>query len=407
VARFLILTQYFPPEIGAAQIRLDEVSRVLRESGHMVDVVTAMPNFPTGRVFPAYRGKLLVREEIGGQRVIRTWIYAAAGGGAVRRLASYWSFVCSSLVGCLLVPRPDVVLVESPPIFLGLTAYLFCRLTGARYIVNVSDLWLEVARDIGFVRSPLIFAAVEHLEMFIYRHAARVNAVTETIRALLVERKGVPRQKVLWLPNGVNLERFREVAADQRWRDQLGLNGRTVFIYAGSHQPSHGLDVLLEAAALLDGSIAMVLVGDGTEKERLVRAARARGLSNVCFVDPQPIDEIPGLLSLARAAVVSVRGEKTFSSTRPAKLFPAMACGKPIVYCGRGEGAALVRDAECGLVVPPGDAPALAAALRRLATDTQLAQALGLNGRRLVERTFDWRAIVSQWLGELGLDART
>jgi glycosyltransferase involved in cell wall biosynthesis len=289
--------------------------------------------------------------------------------------------------------------------FLGLTAYLFCRLTGARYIVNVSDLWLEVARDMGFVRSRRIFAAMEHLEMFIYRHAARVNAVTETIRARLVERKCVPPQKVLWLPNGVNLERFRLLAPDQQWRESLGLNGQTVFVYAGGHQPSHGLDVLLDAAALLDGSFAVLLVGDGTEKVRLVRAARARGLTNVRFVDAQPIDQVPRLLSLARAALVTVRGEEALDSTRPAKLFAAMACGKPIVYCGRGEGAAMVRDAKCGLVVPPGDASALAAALRRLAADPRLAEALGRNGRRLVERTFDWRAIVPQWLGELGFAA--
>jgi colanic acid biosynthesis glycosyl transferase WcaI len=400
--RFLVLTQYFPPEIGAAPTRLYEVTRALREHGHQVEVVTAMPNYPSGRVFPAYRGKFLCREAIAGQAVIRTWLYASTGTSAARRLAGYWSFALSSLVGCLLSRRPDVVLVESPPLFLCLTAYLYCLVTGTRFIVNVSDPWLEFARDMGFVRSRVMFRLLERLELFVYSRAFRVNAVTQAIRSLLIEKKSVPPQKVLWLPNGVDLDRFSVREPDKEWMARLGLEGVTTFIYAGSHQASHGLDVLIEAAARLDETIRILMVGDGTDKERLVRLARERGLRNIVFVDPQPLDEMPRLLSVARAALVVIRGEAAFSTSRPAKMLPAMACSLPIVYCGRGEGANIVQQGACGLVSPPGNVDALAGAIRRLAQDPELARRLGQNGRRTVERSSDWRTIVDRWLAELG-----
>jgi colanic acid biosynthesis glycosyl transferase WcaI len=396
--QFLLLTQYFPPEIGAAPVRLAELSRALRNQGHTVTVVTAMPNYPTGRVFPDYRGKFLMRDRVDGQAVIRTWIYAATGTSSLQRLASYWSFTFSAFIGCWLAPRPDFLVVESPPIFLGLTAYLFSVLTGCRYIVNVSDPWLEFARALGFIRSQRVFTLFERLELFLYRHAFKVNAVTRSIHTLLIERKAQPPEKVLWLPNGVNLERFRPCEPDAAWRERLGIADEAVFIYAGSHQMSHGLHVVIEAAGLLNCSARLLLVGDGTDKARLVQCAHRRGLRNVQFVDPQPIDEIPRLLSLARAALVVIRDAEAFSGSRPAKMFPAMACGLPLIYSGRGEGAELVQEMECGLVVPPGDPVALAAAITHLATDPELARRLGSNGRHFVEHSSSWNSIVRHWL---------
>ncbi|MBV9172475.1 MAG: glycosyltransferase family 4 protein [Chloroflexi bacterium] len=404
MARFLFLTQYFPPEIGAAAVRLDEITRAVCAAGHSVEVVTGMPNYPAGRILGAYRGKLIVRERDSGRRIIRTWTFASSRGGMTRRLANYASLTCSSLIGCFLASRPDYVFVESPPLFLGLTAWMFCRITGSQYIVNVSDPWLEFARDMGFIRSARLFAALERLERFIYKHALRVNAVTATIRTLLIETKGVPRERLSWLPNGVDLDRFRPLAPDPVWKERLELNGHAAFVYAGSHQRSHALDVLLDAASL-DRDLMVVLVGDGTEKARLIESAQAHALSNVRFVEPQRIDQVPRILSVARGALVSIRGEESFDSSRPAKMFAAMACGKPIIYCGRGEGASIVSANECGVVVPPGDAQALVNAMRRMAQDPELAERAGRNGRLLVERTSAWRDIVRNWLADLEVAA--
>ena len=401
MASFLLLTQYFPPEIGAAPVRLAQLAATLRNHGHSVTVVTALPNYPAGRVLPGYRKKLFVRETLNGQPVIRTWVYARGQTGTLARLATYGSFVVSSILGCLRAPRPDLLIVESPPIFLGLTAWFIHALTGRPYIVNVSDPWLEFAREMGFIRSQKLYAMFEYLERFVYRHALRVNAVTQAIRSLLIQQKHVPEDKVLWLPNGVDLESFVPSEPDVHLRNELGLSDRPTFVYAGSHQVSHGLEVVLEAAALLDSSIQLVFVGDGTDKQRLVSHARQRGLTNVRFLDPRPVSEIPRILSLGRGALVVLRGEEAFSGSRPAKMLPAMACGIPLVYCGRGEGARIVSESDSGLVVPPGDARALAQALRVLATDAALARHLGRNGRRYVERGSSWHSVVGEWLASL------
>jgi colanic acid biosynthesis glycosyl transferase WcaI len=401
VPRFLFLTQYFPPEVGAAPVRLQAIARTLTRCGHTVEVVTAMPNYPTGRVLPSYRGCVIARERLDGMRVIRTWIYAAGGRSAVARLASHGSFCVSAFIGLLLARRPDYVFVESPPMFLALTAWLFCRLRRTRYIVNVSDPWLEFARDMGYVRSHTVFRLLERIEIFGYRHAFRVNAVTETIRAMLVERKGVPSWKVAWLPNGVDIDRFRPRRPDHAWQARLGADARPTFVYAGSHQASHGLDVVLDAAQLLGGDIRIVMMGAGTDKPRLMQLAAQHGLTNVAFFDPQPIDAIPSVLSTARAALVVIRGEDSFASSRPAKMLPAMACAKPLVYCGRGEGAAIVERARCGIVVPPGDPRLLANAIRTLADDAVLAQEMGARARQWIEHGSDWREVVERWLAEL------
>ncbi|TMC72089.1 MAG: glycosyltransferase family 4 protein, partial [Chloroflexi bacterium] len=181
--RFLILTQHFPPEVGAAQIRLHAFGKQLQARGHEVRVVTAMPNYPRGEVFPEYRGKRVVREELDGLHVTRTWIRPATGRNVVKRLLGYWSFAISSVPACLREPKPDFIFVESPPLFLGCTAYVCSRLRRVPFILNVSDLWPASARELGIVRSKSLLWLGERLERFLYRTAYRITAQTDGIRA--------------------------------------------------------------------------------------------------------------------------------------------------------------------------------------------------------------------------------
>jgi glycosyltransferase involved in cell wall biosynthesis len=363
-----------------------------------------MPNYPRGRVFPGYDRALLAREEIAGLPVIRTWIYPAHGRNVLKRLANYGSFSLTSFVGCLLAQRPDYLLVESPPLFLGLTADLYSRLFRVPYILNVSDLWSEAASELGMLANKRILHLNTRLESFLYRRAHRINVVTEGLAERLITYKAVPRGKILWLPNGVNTETFRpHVPADNLARALRLSHDAPVFTFVGTHGQTQGMQVILEAAQRVGPSARFLLVGDGSEKPGLVERARALGLQNVTFLDPQPPAEVPRLMSLSRAALVTLRAGEMFRSVRPAKMFPAMGCGTPIIYSGDGEGAAIVRQADCGLTVPPGDAEALAQAVRELATDGERARRLGANGRRLAEQAYSWDTIVGHWLAELGV----
>jgi colanic acid biosynthesis glycosyl transferase WcaI len=392
---FMLLTQYYPPEVGAAQVRLHALACNLRDLGHEVTVVTAMPNYPAGVIQPGYRGRRLAREDVDGIPVIRTWVYAATGSSALRRMACYLSFCVSSLVGCFLAPRPDHVLVESPPLFLGVTAFLVSRLRRVPFIMIVSDLWPASARDLGFVTNRQMLWIAERLERFLYRTASRVTGVAEGICDAIAGCVG--RGKVMFLPNGVDVSMFRPLGSQRSGllrRDEIG------FLYAGTHGYTQSLDVILDAAELVHDlpQVVFLFVGDGPEKRRLRQAADDRGLANVRFADERPLNEMPVVFSEARAAIAMFRDRPVFSGTRPAKMFPALACGTPVIFAGQGEAADLITENSCGLAIPPEHPDDLAGAVRRLSSDAVLAEEMGAAGRRLVERQYSWTAIVERWL---------
>jgi colanic acid biosynthesis glycosyl transferase WcaI len=396
--RFLILTQNFPPEVGAAQIRLHAFAKQLQARGHEVRVVTAMPNYPRGEVFSGYRGMRLVREEIDGLPVTRTWIYPATGRNVLKRLLSYWSFAISSLPVCMREPKPDFIFVKSPPLFLGCTAYVCSRLRRVPFILNVADVWPGSARELGIVRNKTLLWFGERLERFLYRKAYRITAQTDGVRSYIGAIVGPG--KVMLLYSGVDTSDFRpRVAASVPWvaPDELA------FLYAGTLGYAHCWDVIVEAAELLRSrpDIVFLLVGDGPEKARLVEQSRLRNLNNIRFVERRPIDEMPVLFASCRATVIPLRKGELLKTTRPSKIFPALACESPVIFSGEGETARLLLENRCGIVVPPENGREFAEAVVRLADHPEEARELGRRGRVLVEREYGWDTLVGAWLREL------
>lgn len=399
--RFLILTQYYPPEVGAPQVRLQAIVRELKALGHEVEVVTALPNYPTGRILPGYRGRFYLQEEMDGVMVHRVWLYAAMGSG-LQRILNYISFTLTSLWGLWHAQRPDYVFVESPPLFLSLPGFLAARLFKAKMIFNVADLWPDVARELGLIQEGWMLRLAERLERWSYRAADKVNAVTEGIRSALI-KKGLPASKVLLLPNGVDTEMFKPKPSDVKLAQNLGLEGQKVILYAGTLGYVHGLETALGAARCLSNrqDIKFVFVGDGSEKEKLLKITRLHKLSNVQFLDPSPPNFVARLYSLSVAGLVVLRNVKTRSDFRSSKILPALASGVPVLHSGDGEGARLVEEAQGGLVIPPEDPQALAEAVVRLIDNPDLAKNLGQNGRRYAEKHLTWSALISDWVEQL------
>lgn len=400
--RFLILTQYFPPEIGAAQTRLEAMTVELTRMGHDVEVVTAMPNYPRGRIFPEYRGRLYSREVRNGVTVHHVWIYAAMGGGLLR-LLNYGSFVLMSTLGLLRSKRPDFVFIESPPLPLTLAGYLFARIWGVPSIMNVADLWPDAALEMGFLKEGPMVRLIRMLERWSYRHATYVNAMTEGIRETLLSQKALRPEKVLFLPNGVDTLHYYPRPIDTLLKRQLGLDGRKVILYQGTHGHAHGLDSVLRAAKLLEAErdIHFLLIGDGSERHNLEVLCKELALRNVTFHDPVSIRELPSYFSLAVCGLVSLRDLPHLNRARPAKMFPILASGMPIIFVGQGEGAKLALQAKAAVVVPPEDPQALATAVLRLIQNPDAIQELGANGRRFVETNLQWSKLVGAWLSQL------
>lgn len=401
--KFLILTQYFPPEIGAVPTRLDAMARELLRLGHRVEIVTGMPNYPSGRISPGYRGSFYRREVREGIVIHRVWLYPTVGSG-IGRVLNYLSFSVLALYGLLRSERPDYVFVESPPPTLSCPAYLFARLHRIPFILNVADLWPDTLVEMGLLNKGIALKLLYWLEAWSYRKAACVNAVTEGIRESLLRMKNVPAEKVLFLPNGVDTVRHQPCPCDGTLKESLGLAGKKVVLYSGTLGRAHGLEHVLQAAKILENEqdIHFLFLGDGSERPALEKQQRQLGLRNVTFHDAVSVDQLAPYQSIAECGLVSLRNLTIFEGARPSKMFPILAAGKPLIFCGSGEGANLIRRAKAGIVLPPENARALAVALPQFLRNTALVEELGRNGRSFVKENHEWSKLVGDWARELG-----
>ncbi|HUN28236.1 MAG TPA: glycosyltransferase family 4 protein [Alphaproteobacteria bacterium] len=395
--RVVILTQYYAPEIGAPQTRLAALARELIRHGHDVEVVTAMPHHLIGRVYDGYRRKFYLRDRVDGITVHRTWVYAATGTG-LRRIANYLSFACTSLVGLARTARPDALFVESPPLFLSVPGWIAARARGARLIFNVADLWPDSVRELGVMRDGPALRAASWLEQWSYRRADVVNAVTEGIGRTLRERKGVPASKVRFLPNGIDVDMFYPRERDRELGRQLKLDERPTFLYAGTHGIAQGLRSVIEAAKLAESHATVVMVGSGPTKPWLIDLARRMKVTNVRFVDPVPLHAMPAYFSLASASIVPLVDKPLMHGARPSKIFPSLASGVPVLFCGRGESAELLERAGAGIRVEPERAQALADQMIALARNEPELARMAQCARALAVERFAWAPIVEGWL---------
>ncbi len=406
--RFLILTQYFPPEIGGAQTRLKFLAAELARRGHDIEIVTSFPNYPKGEFFPGYEKGLYRREIWEGLTLHRVWLFPAVGSG-FKRMLNYGSFTLTSLFGLLRCKRPDYIFVESPPLFLSIPAWLIGLFWRSPFIFNVADLWPDVIVDQGFMKDGFVMKILRSIERWSYRRAAYVNTVTDWIVKVLQEKKDVPAEKILFLPNGADTDTFRPRPPDTQLLSQLGLAGKRVALWAGTLGFAHGIDNILNAAKLLESSqpqIHFLFVGHGSARAGLIAQAKSMNLSNVTFLDPVSLAEIARYYSICFCGLASLINIPVYEGARPSKVFPVLASAKPLVFIGSGEGARLVETAEAGAVVPVGDPKALAGTLSRFASDSSLAATCGQNGRRFVEENLQWSAIVGNWLAQLAPSRR-
>jgi len=399
---FLLLTLYFPPEIGAAPTRLEAMTRELTKLGHNVEVVTGMPNYPQGRIFSGYRGSFYRREVRDRVVIHRVWLYPTVGRG-LGRLLNYLSFSLFSLYGLARAKRPDFLFVESPPLTLSGPGRIYSFLRSVPLILNIADLWPDTLVEMGLLQAGTTLRWLYRLERWAYRKAAFVNTVTDGLRDSLLHAKGIPPERLLFLPNGVDTERHRPQEPDAAFKRALGLSGKYVLLYSGTLGRAHALENVLAAAALLNNQpdLHILFLGDGSERLALEEMKRRLQLDNVTFHDPVPIEKLAPFQAIADCGLVSLRNLPIFEGARPSKMFPLLAAGKPLLFCGHGEGANLVRAAKAGIVVPSGDPEALAKAISELLRNRPLLEELGANGRRFVEQHYEWRRLVSHWLESL------
>jgi len=385
--RLCILSQYFPPEMGAPQARLSELGERLVDRGWEIETLTALPNYPTGRVFTGYHPFRTHVEYVGRIRTVRVPIWPSKSG-FVKRISMYMSFVASAIYnGPRLCRRPDLLFVESPPLFIGYAARYLSRRWRCPYIFNVSDLWPESAIRMGIVKPGLATRLAERFELAMYRNAIGVTGQSEEIVESVRRRSpGTPTQIIT---NGVDTLVFGENRADEAARSLLGPEPGPIFIYAGLLGLAQGLDQVLDIAASTPDSVPgrFVLVGEGPEREHLLKRVDRESISRVRILPAQPRDRIPALLAVSDVALITLR--TSIPGAVPSKIYEAMASSLPILLIADGEAARRVEAAGCGLAVPPGDLKRARDACQRLATDEVLRRRLGNAGRQAAETLYN------------------
>jgi glycosyltransferase involved in cell wall biosynthesis len=389
--RILYLSQYFPPEIGATQTRAYEMARGLIATGNRVTILTEVPNHPSGIVPREYRGKLWSRETMEGIEVLRVWVWASPARTFFRRIASYLSYAMMATVAGLFLARGkyDLVLATSPPLFVGAAGLAISVLRRAPMAFEVRDLWPQAAIELGELNNRWAQRIATWLEESCYRRARRVVVVSAGVEKRLLER-GVSSSKLQLVPNGVNIETYRRLSADPELRESVGLRpGQFVVVFAGLHGLAQDLETILGAAErLVDEDVVFFLIGDGPRKGVLVERVREKGPSNVVFHDPVADLDLGRHLALAQAGVHASPRLEILRSSLPVKLFSYMACELPVLLAMEGEAAELVEEAGAGVVVPPEDADALAAAVLRLQASPDECRHFGKAGRKHVVSRF-------------------
>lgn len=388
--RILLLSQYYPPETGAPQNRLSGLARELKKLGHYVEVLTAMPNYPAMEIHSGYRGLRFMTETVDGIPVNRSWIYVSKNRSIVSRLLNYFSFTFSSIIAARRLPeRFDVLICESPPLFLGISGWWISKRKKAKFVFNVSDLWPESAEKLGVIRNRFFLGAATRLEEWLYRKSTLVTGQTQGICSDIGRR--FPTKKVHWLPNGVD-RNLLNTPAQSDWRKQTGYpDSDFLVLYAGIIGLAQGLDTVLDAAKGLpeDSRVRFLLLGEGPEKERLMARKQAEGIDRVDFPKAVRRDAMPEVIHAVDAAVVPLKKMDLFLGAIPSKIFESLALSKPIILGVDGEARALFIDqGECGLYVEPENAHALMQASLRLSEDPELVRTLGKNGRDTVESKF-------------------
>ncbi len=391
----LIIHQAFSSLEDAGGTRHYEMARFLRENGHQVTVICSPVNYLTGKSIGAR--KWIDRQvDENGIVILRAFTYAAWHRSFFHRLLTFFSFMVSSFFAALSVGKVDLVWGTSPPIFQGVTAWLAARLKRAVFLFEVRDLWPEFAIAVGVLRNPIIIRLSRWLERFLYTHADQVIVNSPGYMDYVTEHGA---KSVQLIPNGADPDMFvssREMEIKEAW----GLTGKNIVLYAGAHGISNDLDVVLQAAALLRErqDITFVFVGDGKEKNNLVKKAENLSLQNVRFFPPVKKNEMADVYAAATVCLAILKPLDWYKTTYPNKVFDAMAAGKPVLLCIDGVIRQLVEEANAGLFVTPGNPDALADCVIRMMDDPQSYVIMGENGQEFVKDKFSRKQIANSFL---------
>lgn len=382
--KLIILTQYFPPEMGAPQSRLYEFAKGLIVRGWDVSVITAMPNYPTGSVFKEYRGKLRTDDNYDSISINRYWLYASNASRALPRIFSMISFSITSFMSLFRLRniKPDILFVESPPLTLGFTAYLLSRLTGAIFCLNISDIWPLSAYHLGAISKGFLYNRIEQLERFLYRRADLCTGQSEEIVAHL---KNSGAKRTFLFRNGVDITRFHSPCKKSEAHN-------IKLVYAGLLGVAQGVYQICRDIDFKELGVEFHIYGDGYQRKLIKSYLNENSGRGVYLHEPVTRARIPEILASHDGTIIPL--VKNIYGAVPSKIYEAMAAGLPVLFSGDGEGAKIVSNYNVGMVSPPGDMVSLKDNIVKFAADAEKRSIYSENCIETAKEVFDRNKII-------------
>lgn len=366
VTRVLLLTQWFDPEPTFKGLVF---ARELVRQGFEVEVLTGFPNYPEGKLYPGYKMKWLQREIIDGVQITRVPLYPNHDQSALKRVFNYVSFSASSLIyGLFMAKRADVIYAYHPPLTVGVTASILRLLRRMPVVYDIQDMWPDTLRATGMLSNAKALRVVESVCHWVYKRVDHIVVLSPGFRRLLIER-GVPDSKIDVIYNWADEKSL--LSAQNYAPQKLGEDGAFHILFAGNMGKAQALDVVLEAASLLQlrgSKVRWVMLGGGVDVQRLKQRAIDMNLKNIAFMPSVPMAEVGAYLNAADALLVHLRKDPLFEITIPSKTQAYMAVGKPILMAVDGDAADLVRTSSCGMVADSENSVALADAAESMAS---------------------------------------
>ncbi|MEZ5031460.1 MAG: glycosyltransferase family 4 protein [Saprospiraceae bacterium] len=405
----LLIHQYFLESDDPGGSRFNEMTRFWTDAGHRVTVLAGMVHYNGQKKRPEYQGRYWVRKEQQGVEVWRCHVSEAYNANFLGRLWGYFSFVFSSVwAGFWKVKgKYDLILVTSPPLFVGGTAWILSRWKRIPFVFEVRDLWPESAIHTGVLQNPLLIRLAYRFEQWMYRSAALVNVLTPAFRETLIHQKGIPPGKVVFIPNAADFSLSDQVLADfdrDEFRKTHGLEGKFVITYVGAHGVANHLVQVLDAAERLqdEPTVLFQLIGDGMQKQMLVREAGARGLTNVSFIDSVPKAEVFKYIAASEWGASILKKVDTFKTIYSNKTFDYMACKVPVLMVIDGVSRQLVEVARCGVFVEPENPAEWERTIRLLIDQPEETRTkMGASGYQYARDHFDRHVLSNRYMQEL------
>jgi len=401
MAKVCFLSLIFPPDsVSTAQI-MGELAVELKKLGHEVTILSTTPHYnrdveaESKQPLSSFWGKLLYKSKFNGIPVYHIAMPQKSRHLGARFMPFLHFHIWSCIAGMVVFDKPDVIIIPSPPITLGISGWLLGLFHRAQYIYNVQEIYPDCAINLGAIRNRLIIRMLYKLEAFVYKKAAAITVIAPAMARKLLEKR-VPSYKIKIIPNFVDINDMYPLPKDNEFSRQYNVHNKFVVSYAGNIGPAQDIETFIECANLLKDNqdIRFMLIGDGMLIDKIKGMARRLKLSNVTFVPYQPYSLVPQIYAASDLCLVPQLSEIT-SSAIPSKVYRIMACARPVLATTefKSDLAQLIESAGCGYIVKSGSPESLEKAITEAYRKPALLCSMGRAGREYVIANYTREAI--------------